>query len=172
MRNRDPEISFRHENQLHPPSFSDHGILRACKKSDLVNCLDITKKDAIERELDCKVFDGAALVHIIKLATVATFEEYGKEAFLAFIQRELTKVKRVDMVWDQYLDSSIKASAREKGGNGARRKVSPQTKILSEWLDFLQVAENKVELFEFLNDVVAKSTLPERKEIHLHPRRS
>ena len=69
-------------------------------------------------------------------------------------------MKRVDVVWDQYLDSSIKGSAREKGGIGARRKVSPQTKIPSEWLDFPRVAENKVELFEFLNDVVAKSTLP------------
>ena len=73
-RDGDPKVFFRHEHQLHPPSLSDHGILRACKKSDLVNCLDITKKDAIEREFDCKVFDGAALVHIIKPTTVATFE--------------------------------------------------------------------------------------------------
>ena len=171
-REGDPDVFFRHENQLHPPSLSDHGVLRAGKKSDLINCLDITKKDAMERDFDCKVFDGAALVHIIKPTTVATFEEYGKEAFLAFIQRELTKVKRVDVVWDQYLDSSIKGSAREKRGSGARRKVNPQTKIPSKWLDFLRVAENKVKLFAFLNDVVAKSTLPEQKEIHLMSQQS
>ena len=48
------------------------------------------------------------MVHIIKSTTVATFEEYGKEAFPAFIQRKLAKVKRVDVVWDQYLLFSIK----------------------------------------------------------------
>ncbi|MCP4482269.1 MAG: hypothetical protein GY817_05750 [bacterium] len=95
-RDGDPEIFLRHENQLHPPSLSDHGTLKACKKSNLVNCLDISKKDSMEREFDCKLFDGSALVHIIKPTTVATFEEYGKEAFLAFTQRELAKVKRVN----------------------------------------------------------------------------
>ncbi len=39
----------------------------------------------MERQFDYK----AALVHKIKPTTVATFEEYGKEAFLAFTQREL-----------------------------------------------------------------------------------
>ena len=72
-------------NQLYPPSLSDHGVLRGCKNSDLVNILDITKTDAMEREFDSKVFDAAALVHIMKPTAVATFEEYGKEAFLAFI---------------------------------------------------------------------------------------
>ena len=52
----------------------------------------------MEREFDCKVFDGAALVHFMKPTTVANSKEYGKEAFLAFIQRELNKVNRVDVV--------------------------------------------------------------------------
>ena len=82
-------------------------------------------------------------------ATVATFEEYGEDAFLAFIQRELAKGKRIDVVCDQYLDSRIKCFTSEKRGSGARRKVSPQTKIPSKCLDFLRVAENKVELFAF-----------------------
>ena len=107
------------------------------------------------------------MVHIIKPTTAATFEEYGKQSFLGNIKRELAEVKRVDVVWDQYLNSSIKASAREKRGNGVVRKVSPKTKIPCRWLDFLRVAENKVELFAILNDVVSSSTLPEQKEIHL-----
>ena len=29
----------RHENQLHPPSMSDQGILRSSKKSDVIKCI-------------------------------------------------------------------------------------------------------------------------------------
>ena len=54
-RDRDTEVFFRHENQLHPPSLSDHGVFRTCQKSDLINCPDIAKKDATERQFDCKV---------------------------------------------------------------------------------------------------------------------
>ena len=70
------------------------------------------------------------------------------------------------------MDSSIKGSARGKRGSGAGRSVSSQKKIPTKWLDFLRVADNKVELCTFLNDVVVKSTLPEWKEIHLESQQS
>eukprot|EP00794_Sanderia_malayensis_P010361 gene10361-11438_t len=137
-RDGDPEVFFSHENQLHPPSLSDHGILRACKKSDLISCLDMTKYDSFDVEFDCKIFDGPALVHFLKPTTVANFKEYGTVVFKSFLMSELKKVKRLDLVWDQYLDYSIKGSARERRGSGVRRKVSPQTKIPGIGLIFFE----------------------------------
>ena len=47
LRDGDPDVFFSHENQLQPPSISDHGKLHACEKSHLVKCLEPT---AIESE--------------------------------------------------------------------------------------------------------------------------
>lgn len=93
-------------------------------------------------------------MHITKPMTVATFKEFGKEAIFAFIKAELCKVKRVDMVWHQYLDYNI-----QRNRNRVRRK---QTKTPIRWHAFLRVAKNKVQLFTFLNDV-AESTSPEHR---------
>ena len=54
------------------------------------------------------------------------------------------------MVKDQYLANSTKGSAREKRGVGVRRKVSAQSKIPANWLNFLHDSNNKAELFVFL----------------------
>ena len=75
-------------------------------------------------------------------------------------------MKRIDVIWDEHLDCRVENSALEKGENGASRKVNLKSKIPSRWLGFLQVADNNKHLFAFLNDVVAKFTLPEWKEIH------
>ena len=57
------------------PILSDRGKLRTCKKSDLVECLDPTARVSgkLISKTDCKIFDGAALVHISKPNTVETF---------------------------------------------------------------------------------------------------
>ena len=75
-------------------------------------------------DFDCKIFDGAALVHILKPNAVETFQKYTERIFVRFLQHELQSVDRVDVVWDRYLPTSIKGSARERRGKGVRRKVS------------------------------------------------
>ena len=39
LRGGGSDVFFSHENQLHPPSLSDHRKIRAYKKSDLIKCL-------------------------------------------------------------------------------------------------------------------------------------
>ena len=54
------------------------------------------------------------------------------------------------MVWDRYLPSSLKDSARSKRGKGIRRHVRPDTRIPGDWTAFLRVDENRQELFLYL----------------------
>ena len=71
-----------------------------------------------------------------------SFPEYVEEVFVKFVQRQLQSLKRTDTVWDWYLANSIKGSAREKRVVGVRRKVSAQSKIPSNWLNFLRDPNN------------------------------
>ena len=164
--NGDSDVFFCHENQLHPPSLSDHGRIRACKKSDLIKCLKLIE-ESNKQDFDCKIFDGAALIHMLKPNAVKSFQEYVEEAFVKFIQWQLQLLKRTDIVWDWYLANSIKGSAREKHGVGVRRKVCAQSKIPSNWLNFLRYPNNKTELFAFLTKVASEKLSLEGKEIYI-----
>ena len=167
LRDGDPSVFFCHENQLYPPSLSSHGKLRPVKKSDLVKCLFDPCVTEQAEEFDCKVFDGAVLVHILKPTAAVTFQDYADNVFLPFLSRELEKVSRIDVVWDRYFPNSIKGSARAKRGAGVRRKVSSNTKIPGRWLDFLRDSRNKVELFSFLTQPVSNHSFPEKKLIYI-----
>ena len=144
LREGDPSVFFCHENQLYPPSLSSQGNLRPVKKADLVKCLHVPSLTEQAEEFDCKVFDGAVLVHILNPKAAVTFQNYADNVFLPFLSRELERVRRIDVVWDRYFPYSIKGSAREKRGAGVRQKVSSNTKIPGRWLDFLRDSRNKI----------------------------
>ena len=90
---------------------------------------------------------------MLKPNAMKSFQEYADEVFVKFIQQQLQSLKRIDIVWDRYLANSIKGSAREKRDVEVRRKVSAQSKISSNWLNFLRDPNNKTELFAFLTKV-------------------
>ena len=57
LRDGDTDVFFSHENQVYPPSLSDHEKLCAFKKSDLVKCLEPTAmKSKKNEDFDCKFF--------------------------------------------------------------------------------------------------------------------
>ena len=166
LRNEDPYVFFSHENQLYPPSLSDNGKLRFGKKSDLLKCLKASPEDNV-RNFDCKIFDGAMLAHVLPREGISTFQQYAGKVFIPFLKHELQPVNRVDIVWDRYLESSIKGATREKRGAGLRRKVNPQTKIPAKWNHFLRDLSNKVGLFSLLTDAAAKQKFKEEKELYI-----
>ena len=43
-------------------------------------------------DFDCKIFDDAALVHILKPNVVETFQKYAESIFVRFLQRALQSV--------------------------------------------------------------------------------
>ena len=61
-------------------------------------------------------------------------------------------VSRLDLVWDIYRADSIKQAAQNRRGDsdGIRTSVSCETPIPKDWRKFLQVKDNKTELFKFL----------------------
>ena len=86
--------------------------------------------------------------------TLLTFDKYFSIVFAPYVLKQLENAKGVDLVWDVYLDDSLKKSLREKRGAGQRHKVIGSTRIPSDWKGFLRVDGNKEELFKLLADKV------------------
>ena len=86
-------------------------------KSTLLHCLNIDNEvTADEMFMDCITLDGAAIVNIVKTNCATTFQEYATKKFTPYIQKQLKRSKRVDIVWDVYVKNSLKSSARQKRG--------------------------------------------------------
>ncbi|KAG0729478.1 hypothetical protein GWK47_003462 [Chionoecetes opilio] len=136
------------------------------KKSDLIGIL-VEETQNSQKEpppfLDARILDGAAVVYLLPLTNVTTFNDYANEVSIPHILKLLESCRRVDVVWDSYIASSIKESTREKRGKGVRRKVGGPTKVPSNWPDFLRDPTNKEELFQFLSDKVGSSDWPDGK---------
>ena len=67
--------------------------------------------------VDCIILDGAAIFNMIKSTGVTTFQEYAIHNFTSYIKKQLQRSERVDIVWDAYVENSLKSSARHKRGN-------------------------------------------------------
>ena len=157
---------FQHENQSCPPSLSQDGKLRLPqKKSELAECLQsfTTPQLKMPEEIDAIIIDGSVVVNMIKPATEKTFAEYSRQSFLPYIQSQLSHAKRLDVVWDEYIANSLKATTRSKRGQGARGRVQPSSQIPRNWQQFLRSEENKQELFQFLAQCIV--SLHEEKRV-------
>ena len=154
LQNREGDMQelFAHETQSFPPSISDFGKLHLPRsKSDLLKCLvDDNDENEPPSTYDCKVLDGAVIVHSLPTTNATTFDEYASKVFIPYLVTLLQRTKRVDIVWDKY----IKESTRDKRGKGLRRKVAGQVKLPGNWSDFLRDPTNKEELFSFLTSKV------------------
>ncbi|KAG7156745.1 hypothetical protein Hamer_G006744, partial [Homarus americanus] len=116
-RDGDSDKFFAHENQSCPPSISSMCKLRPGTTSDLVYCLEelIPPPSRDSPTADAVILDGAAI---------------------------LQQANKVDLVWDEYIPSSIKTYTRSNRGKGSRR------------LEFQRNDDNKIELFSFLSKQV------------------
>ena len=115
--NRDGDIDefFKHENQAFPPSLSDFGKLRATVKSELLTCFEALSppKRELPNGVSVVILDGAAIVQLLKVVGVSTYEQYANDIFKPYVTSILRAVDRVDIVWDSYKADSLKASTRE-----------------------------------------------------------
>ena len=82
-----------------------------------------------------------------------TFEEYANDTFLPYVITY--RAKRIDVVWDVYVDNSLKEHTRGNRGKGKRRKVECNVKVPSNWKEFLRDSKNKTELFHFLSTKIS-----------------
>ena len=152
---------FRHENQSHPAALSDGEKLHTCQKSHLTTILEsqVIAPEA-EPDTDIIIIDGAALVNSLPARSSKSFEEYAMLDVLPAMQAYSTKYKRIDIVFDVYRPSSLKAETRSKRGRGMTRRVTTDGKIPSTWRNFLGENDNKAELFNFLANKIARLVTP------------
>ena len=106
------------------------------------------------------ILNGAALVNILKPSTARTFSEYTSQIFLPYITTQLQCVQRVDAVWDEYVDGSLKENTHSTSGKGSCRQVGSLNTPHKNWQEFLRNDANKVELFTFLSMQIAKLVTP------------
>ncbi|CAH3168150.1 unnamed protein product, partial [Porites evermanni] len=100
---------------------------------------------------------------MIKPGTEKTFSRYAEQSFLPYVKTQLRHVKRVDIVWDEYVENSLKATTRSDRGAGVRRRVAANNQLPHNWKEFLRVDENKRELFKFLAE--SSSSLQVEKQV-------
>ncbi len=115
-RDGDPAVFFCHENQMYSPALSEFGKLRKGSKCDLLKCLDTSPSVYPPAAFDCKIFDGAVLVHALLPSLSKTFSDYANCVFIPFVLKEFLTTERLHIVWDSYLSCSIKGQTRDNRG--------------------------------------------------------
>lgn len=114
-RENDLEEFFGHEIQSYPPSLSDFGKIHlSAAKSDLLKCLKQPDLPDTPSNYDCKVLDGAVIVHSLQTAGASTFDDYARSVFIPYVEQQLKNAKRLDVIWDSYTPLSLKEATREK----------------------------------------------------------
>ena len=114
LQNRDGDMEefFSHEVQSFPPSLSEYGDIRLpSSKSELLKCLKPNNCDDIHdvpRHFHCKVLDGFVIVHSLPAVEASTFDDYAVRVFIPHIEQQLRTCKRIDIVWDVYLEDSLR----------------------------------------------------------------
>ena len=118
---------------------------------------------------DFITIDGGMLVHSLPGTSVhgKSFDDYFSNVFCPRIHQELKRSTRVDIVWDQYRETSIRQSTREKRGTGTRQRVSGSAKVPKNWPDFLASAANKTGLFSFLATRLAQGHIQYDKCLYI-----
>ena len=168
VRDGDLDAFFEHENHAWPPALADNNTMRRGTKSDLTSCLEsLVERLQQSPEVDIKILDGAALVHVLdpKKATVQvrTFKDYAGHVFVPHVLRQLHSVKRLDVVWDCYHPDSLKAHSRQCRGEGDTLRVADNTRLPANWSSFLRTDSNKKGLFDFLSAALNSTSVPENK---------
>ena len=126
------------------------GKLRSGCKSDLLDCLQkLCPAQDEAPDVDVLILDGAAIINMLKPTACQTFQDYASNIFIKYLENQLRKGRRIDIVWDVYKSDSLKCTTHSKCGKGIRRPVESTTRVPSNWQAFLRVDENKTELFEF-----------------------
>ena len=120
---------FAHELHSFPPAISDYGALYLTgAKSSLIHQLVTPCHNAPDdlAEYDSTatmIMDGGRIPYQHAPKTGSTFKEYADNLF-KILEHFFIYFKRIDIVFDIYLEKSLKSATREKRGNGIRKKVS------------------------------------------------
>ena len=102
---------------------------------------------------------------MLKPTAIKNFAEYASPIFIPYIFSQFQNASRVDLVWDRYLEDTLKGTTRAKHGKGVRRRVVAGALIPGNWKDFLHVDSNKTELYKFLSRALFDLYNQEEKQL-------
>jgi hypothetical protein len=139
-----------------------NGSLRTRDKSILTNVLisNIPTPPSLDNSMlgtdATLIIDGQALVQSLgKPKGLTTFGHLG-DAFKTAALQGSALFKRIDIVFDRYYPSSIKAGKRKKRAQGTtpiRRVIEHRNVPLpSNWNNFIALSDNKADLARFLSE--------------------
>ena len=98
VQNRDGNLAefVAHKIQSFPRSLSNVGKFHVTStKYDLLRCLELSGQPEPHLTHDCKVMDGAVIVHC--LSTSVTSHAYGDAIFIPCLDNQLQSVTRLDV---------------------------------------------------------------------------
>lgn len=158
------------------PLVHTDGTLRKTTKSDL---LQILEKDVlVEPRLSflptlptVYILDGMALVQMMRFAGALNFGDVATKYFELLMSYYQLGCHRLDVVFDQYWQLSVKAGERKKRGEANALEVrihGTSTPVPKQFQKYISNAANKVSLSAFLTETwveTAKHLLPAEKEL-------
>ena len=86
---------------------------------------------------------------MIKPRTPVSFAGYITQVMEYVCKQFLDDVQRVDMVFDAYLEDSLKAATRRKRGKGIRRRVEGNKQVPSNWQEFYACRREQVRALSY-----------------------
>ena len=99
--------------------------MRSTDKSDTIKIFEIlVGTSSVKSDFTAEVLDGAAVVQAVVPKGSSNFEQYYRNEFTTYLFNKYRQstLNRVDIVFDIYLDYSLKNSTRNKRGFGKRIK--------------------------------------------------
>ncbi|KXJ20012.1 hypothetical protein AC249_AIPGENE15286 [Exaiptasia diaphana] len=140
------------------------GSLRKTSKSNLMPHLEQVSSPSqlpMSSLATAVMVDAMALIHVIKSAGATTFGDLAVR-YSDVITKYLTSnsCTRLDLVFDQYLEKSIKAEERIRRGPVSYLEVtihSPSTPVPKQWSKYMSNPLNKKNLAEFLCNSLKES---------------
>ena len=151
---------FSYENVKHPPSISKDGGLYHGTKSDLVEeLLETTENSTVNEhpQVDAIIFDGPVIVHMIPPKSNCTVDEYCN-IYMMHVVKFFSNTSRIDIVFDVYLQSSLKEGVRASRGVCPTMITKGNSRIKS-WKRFLRNDANKQSLFVSIASYASSITL-------------
>ena len=146
-----------HEIQSVPQSLSNLGKFNLpSAKSDLLRCLKLHGKPDPHLTHDCKVMDGAVIVHCL-LTSVSTSHAYADAIFIPYLENQLQSVTSLDVAWDIDIPDSLTKSTQAERQGCSQESVWPNCQTIG-WTSF--VTQWKRRNFVILIPKVAQFSWP------------
>ena len=136
------------------------GSLRKTTKSQLADILEklveVSPQVQSSPNNTVYVIDGMAVIQMLKSANAATFGELAVKYYNFFTSAMSSrKCKSVHVVFDQYMENSIKSGERSRKGTCSTLEVlirGPHTPVPKQWNKYITNPKNKTTLCDFITN--------------------